>query len=80
METTRDRIIRVVSTSLKLPQDDVSEALAVGDISSWDSLGHVMLLQQLEQEFALTLDIDDALSIESVSDILVLFERLTTKT
>lgn len=39
------------------------------DISQWDSMGHVTLAASLEQQFGLTLDVDDLMAMENVREI-----------
>ena len=39
------------------------------DVSAWDSMGHVTLASSLEQEFGLTFDVDDLMSMENVKEI-----------
>lgn len=78
IESIKPRVIAVVAQVLKIEPADVVDGLSAGDVPSWDSLGHVTLLQALEAEFALTFDIDDALSIESVQDMVSVLARLTS--
>lgn len=40
-----------------------------GDISAWDSMGHVTLASSLEQVFGLTFDVDDLMAMENVKEI-----------
>lgn len=77
MNDVRTRIVGVLSRTLKIDSDSIVDSMAVGDVPAWDSLGHVTLLQALEEEFGLTLEIDDALSIESVRDMVDVLGRLT---
>jgi acyl carrier protein len=40
-----------------------------GDISAWDSMGHVTLASSLEQTFGMTFDVDDLMAMENVKEI-----------
>lgn len=40
-----------------------------GDISAWDSMGHVTLASSLEQALGLTFDVDDLMAMENVKEI-----------
>jgi acyl carrier protein len=40
-----------------------------GDISAWDSMGHVTLASSLEQAFGMTFDVDDLMAMENVKEI-----------
>lgn len=48
---------------------EINEAHGPGDIQGWDSLGHVNLMNALERIYAISLDMEDMISIENVSDI-----------
>jgi acyl carrier protein len=75
--TVSARVVGVVASTLRIDPADVTEELSAGDVPSWDSLGHVTLLQALEEAFGVTFDIDDALSIESVGDMVTVLTRVT---
>lgn len=77
-DVIRARVTRVVAETLRVDPHTVSDELAAGDVPTWDSLGHVTVLQALEQEFGLVFDIDDALAIESVGDMVEVLARLHT--
>jgi acyl carrier protein len=40
-----------------------------GDIPQWDSLNHAMLIDKIEQHYALKFDLMDMISMQSVGDI-----------
>lgn len=60
----------IVVNTLKIDPNQYDEALAAGDIPEWDSLGHIALLQAVEQAYGITFDIGDAIDIESVGDLI----------
>jgi len=66
---------RVFCEVLHISPDIYSEELSAGDIQEWDSLGHVNLLQAVEDEFNIAFDVTDALELESVKDFLLLVKR-----
>jgi acyl carrier protein len=39
-----------------------------GELEGWDSLGHVDLVGEMEKRFAISIDPDDALEIETFAD------------
>ena len=45
-----------------------------GDLEGWDSLGHVNLINAIESEYSVSLDMDEMIAIEKVSDIRKLLE------
>jgi len=70
-----DRLKKVFCEVLHISADVYNEELSAGDIQEWDSLGHVNLLQAVEDEFNIAFDVTDALELESVKDFLLLVKR-----
>jgi len=66
---------KVFCEVLNISPDVYNEELSAGDIQEWDSLGHVNLLQAVEDEFNIAFDVTDALELESVKDFLLLVKR-----
>ena len=52
------------AASLPITMDTVPD-----DIEGWDSLGHVTLASNIEQEFHVSLDVDDLMEMENVGSI-----------
>jgi acyl carrier protein len=48
-----------------------------GDVTGWDSMGHVTLASSLEQEFGVNLDVDDLVAMENVREIVRILEGKT---
>jgi len=50
------------------------------DVSGWDSVGHLSLAANLEEAFGISLDVDDLMEMESVSQIVRIIDaKLSTK-
>ena len=43
---------------------------SMDDIPEWDSINHVLLIQQIEEDFEISIDVTDAIDIEDVFDII----------
>lgn len=56
-------------TAFDVDPQSVTLATVPGDISAWDSMGHVTLASSLEQAFGLTFDVDDLMAMENVKEI-----------
>ena len=76
MQIDKQEIFQLISQTLKVSPDIITEELAMGDIEQWDSLAHVNLLASVEKQFNITLDIDQALEIESVEDVIYTLEEI----
>jgi acyl carrier protein len=47
----------------------ISIGTVPGDVSGWDSMGHVTLASSLEQAFGVIFDVDDLMAMENVREI-----------
>ena len=45
------------------------------DLKGWDSLNHVILIRELEKEFAIEIDLFDALELTSVREIIRIIDE-----
>lgn len=60
----------VISTTLKVPPEKITEATINEDLAAWDSLGHVNLMIALEQTFDIVLEVEDFPELVSVRAIM----------
>lgn len=51
MVTNVDRVREIVSNVFLLPLDQVPEDASVNTIEPWDSMGHLLVILELEQAF-----------------------------
>ncbi len=70
-----ERIFQIVAEVLNIPITEASEDLSVGDIPSWDSMAHAKLIVAIEAEFKIQFDMDEALDIEGVGDIIDILSK-----
>ena len=50
-KTTEQRIEEAIVRALKIPAPDPSTPLRMGSTPGWDSMGHMMVVMELEKEF-----------------------------
>lgn len=62
--------------ALELEEDEVSEDLALGDTSEWDSLGHMILISTMEDAFDVSLDSELMTDFDSYQSGLELLKQL----
>ena len=60
----------VITTTLKVQPEKVTETTTNENLAAWDSLGHVNLMIALEQTFDIFLDVEDFPTLISVPAIL----------
>jgi acyl carrier protein len=72
-----ERVHRIVSDVLDVPVDQVTEESSPETIDAWDSMAHLNLVLSLEQEFAVTFDLDEVAELTSVRAIV---DRIRSRT
>ncbi len=70
-----DKVKGIIISVLNIPEDQYADDLAIGDIPEWDSVNHVLLIQQIEEDFDINLDVTDAIDIEDVFDIIATLKK-----
>jgi acyl carrier protein len=50
-QTTEQRIQQAIARALNIPVPDPSTPLRMGSTPGWDSMGHMMVVMELENEF-----------------------------
>jgi len=69
MHCSKDKILEIVSSTFSEPIENLTDATGPTDISGWDSLGQLQLIEAIETEFEIKLSIDQVISINSIKDI-----------
>lgn len=63
--SVEQRVSRVFVETLNLDAAQGADRLVYNEIEGWDSVGHMMLVAGLEQEFDCMLEMDDILDMSS---------------
>lgn len=64
-----ERVRRIVSDVFAVPIDQVTDESSPESIEAWDSMAHLNLVLSLEQEFAITFDLNEIAELTSVPAI-----------
>ena len=75
-ETTAQRLRTVLLRTLDLPAETDCDALRYQQEPRWDSVAHLQLIGELEEEFGVTIGNEDVLHMTSYADILEIIHRL----
>jgi acyl carrier protein len=75
MDTTEERVISIVKSNIERRYEVKPESRLTEDLGV-DSLSVLIIINELEDEFSITIDEDDSLKMKTVSDIV---ERLRLK-
>jgi acyl carrier protein len=74
MTNVLERVQKAFNSTFEVDPQIVTLDTIPGDISGWDSMGHVTLATSLEQEFNVNLDVDDLMGMENVREIVRILE------
>jgi acyl carrier protein len=69
------KVIKIIAESLEVTEDQITEDTAIGDIPEWNSLGHIVIISSLENEFSINFDPEIIMDLEDVSDIVAAIEE-----
>lgn len=67
MENTKQMLYQSFSVALNITIDQVSDDLAYQSITEWDSITHMVLISQLEDDFDVSIDTDDVIDMNTVA-------------
>ena len=62
-------VLDLISDQFAIEKEAIHENLGPGDLPTWDSIGHVQLIQKLESFFKISLSVYDVMAFNSVKDI-----------
>jgi acyl carrier protein len=63
------KLVEVIVSTLNIPQDIITDQLAMTDVESWDSLKHMDLIASLEQAYGVEFTFEEIVSMKSVAEI-----------
>lgn len=75
VEGLSSRVREIVSTIFEVALEDVTAESSPDTIERWDSLGRLVLLVELEQEFGVQLPPEQAERLTSVAGIIAVLEE-----
>lgn len=66
----KEKIILLIEDILKVPSGTITEDTIIEDVEQWDSLAHVMIIGELEEQLKITIPLDEAIEISSMKELL----------
>lgn len=64
-----DRLIRLAAEVFQCSASDLSLETKLGDIPEWDSLGHIVLLEAVQETFEIEFPIEQALEVQDLKAV-----------
>lgn len=72
-----EKVIEIITRILEVDIEDVEMDTAIGDLPEWDSLHHLQIIVELQNEFNIKYPKEDLAELEDVSDLVALTKELT---
>lgn len=66
----KEKIIKLIEDVLKVPAGTITEDTMIEDVEQWDSLSHVMIIGQLEEELGVSIPLDEAIELKGMRELL----------
>ncbi len=77
MTENTGRVKQVIATLFNVDEASLTPASSTEDIAGWDSMGQLMLILELEQQFEIQIPPERAEKLTSVSAIVSFLEEFT---
>ena len=61
---------KLIEDVLKVPAGTITEDTMIEDEEQWDSLAHVMIIGQLEEELGVSIPLDEAIELKGMRELL----------
>ena len=76
---SREKYKEVFLKSLSIESDKFKEELEYYEIPEWDSIGHMSLMSELEEEFNISLETEDIVEFGSFKKGIEILEKYKVK-
>lgn len=71
-----ERLKEIFAKVFLIDQNEVNDKLARRDLEEWDSMGHLMLISEIESAFNVFINDDDIVKIKTLRDIKKVLRKL----
>ena len=69
MTDAESTLTEIISKVLLLDKNELTDDLKRGDYEPWDSMAHLVLISEIENEFGIFFEDDEVVDIWTVADI-----------
>lgn len=66
----KEKIIALIEEVLKVPAGTITEETMMEDVEQWDSLAHVMIIGELEEQLGVVIPLDEAVELTGMKELL----------
>ena len=71
----KEKVFEIVATVCSVDKSEVNENSTVGDFPAWDSMGHLAILNAVEEAFDISFEPEEMMEMEDVNDIVKAVEE-----
>ena len=71
----KNKYIEIFVKSLSIDKKKFKESIKYNDIPEWDSIGHMTLMSDLEDEFKISIDTDDVIDFSSFKKGILILKK-----
>jgi len=76
MDVMTAKLKQLIADLFRCDVSDLTDTTGPGDIPGWDSLGHVMLMAEVQKQFGSHVPVEEAIDVESIADLAAILKRL----
>lgn len=69
-----ENVVRIMAETFRVKENDIFPELAMEDMDEWDSLMHMELIANLEEELGVEFDVDEITEMNTVAKVLNIIE------
>ena len=69
-----EKVIEIVAEICEVDKNEVTGGSTIGDFPAWDSMGHLSILSNVEENFDISFEPEEMMEIEDVNDIVKAIE------
>lgn len=66
---TQEKVFDIIAKVCETEVTNVTLESTIGDFPGWDSMGHLTILQQVEEEFDINFEPEEMMELEDANDI-----------
>jgi acyl carrier protein len=70
-----EKLIAIVAASLRVPTSALTLETGPGDLEAWDSLAQLNVVSEIEEEFGVSIPIEQMAEIRHIRDFLAYLEK-----
>jgi len=74
MSAMEDKVREIFSNVFEVSISEVDN-IEYQSVEAWDSIGHMMMISELESEFGISIDMDDVIVISKLSECLDILKK-----